>query len=303
MNVFFNLRYIVVICITLITIIVNLSFGQTDSLTPSKQSNKKVVLNASVIAGWAGSQSALYQIWYSDYNTGKFHVFDDSHEWLYMDKLGHIFTNYQLTKTLFHTYSTSYSEHSALIRSTAVSLGFQTTLELMDGFSSGWGFSWTDMLANTMGASLFYLQHAKFKHQVVQPKFSFSPSHLAHYRPMLLGNSTIQQVFKDYNGQTYWYSFQLPQRSIKRIPAWINLAFGYSITNKLDAHLNNYHTSDGKTLTARTEFLCALDINLEKIPVKNRFLKGLFRAANSIKFPFPTIGYSTGKLHFYPIYF
>ena len=48
-----------------------------------------------------------------------------------------------------------------------------TTVEVFDGFSSEWGFSWGDMLANTTGTTLYISQELLWKEQRIVPKFSF----------------------------------------------------------------------------------------------------------------------------------
>ncbi|PWU03962.1 MAG: hypothetical protein C5B52_02360, partial [Bacteroidetes bacterium] len=45
---------------------------------------------------WAGSYVALNQAWYADYPKSSFHFFDDWDEWGKMDKLGHMWTAYNV---------------------------------------------------------------------------------------------------------------------------------------------------------------------------------------------------------------
>ena len=40
----------------------------------------------------------LNQLWYANYPKSKFHTINDSDEWLQMDKLGHTFSAYQLSR-------------------------------------------------------------------------------------------------------------------------------------------------------------------------------------------------------------
>lgn len=95
-------------------------------------------------------------MWYADQSTGKFHLFNDATDWLMADKAGHFYTTYQLSKHRKNAvlWAGLPVKKSVLI-GTAIGLGFQTTLEIMDGYSSGWGFSWADMASNSVGAFLF----------------------------------------------------------------------------------------------------------------------------------------------------
>ena len=61
------------------------SFEVKDSVRQTK--NRKIFLLSSCGALTGGSLIYLNQVWYNKYNTSKFHVFDDSQEWLQMDKV------------------------------------------------------------------------------------------------------------------------------------------------------------------------------------------------------------------------
>ncbi len=45
----------------------------------------------------------------------------------------------------------------------------------------------------------------------------------------MLGVNLLQQVLKDYNGQTYWLAFDIKPwlRKESHFPAWLNLSLGY----------------------------------------------------------------------------
>ena len=72
-----------------------------------------------------------------------------------------------------------------------------TGVEVLDGTSSGWGFSGWDMVANTAGAGLFIGQDIGWGEQRLRLKLS---SHLTDYaamRPELLGEAPAERVLKD----------------------------------------------------------------------------------------------------------
>lgn len=124
-----------------------------------------------------------------------------------MDKCGHIFTTYNTGRLMMQAmrWAGFKSKRSILIGETYGTL-YMTTIEIMDGFSSGWGFSWGDELANISGSTLFAVQQYLWSEQRIQLKFSFHQSSYAKYRPDELGSNFAQQIIKDYNGQSYWLS-------------------------------------------------------------------------------------------------
>ena len=135
------------------------SYAQLDSINYNKR--KKIILTSEAIAYSAG-MTGLYQLWYSDYPQTSFHFFNDNSEWQYQDKLGHVGTAYYLSRWSGDLYKfAGYSNQKASLLGAATGFGFQLTVEMMDGFSKGWGFSKGDLLANTVGASIYYLQQLK----------------------------------------------------------------------------------------------------------------------------------------------
>lgn len=280
-------------------------------LTPSDSLNKKRVLAVSLTGGlgWAGSISALQFVWYKDFDKSKFHFFNDSHEWQQMDKMGHLYTSWQFGRFVGDLYEWSGVNHkkSAMIGA-AYSLGYMTTFELLDATNVEWGFSWSDMGFNTLGTATYFMQEFLWNKQFVHFKFSYNNSGLAQYRPNVLGSDFANKLLKDYNGQTYWMSFN-PVHWFKpesKIPKWIDLSFGYSINNQLIGDGGTFIYTDGSeqlSFTPYRQYFLSFDVNFEAIPVKSRWLKLLFRGLNFIKVPFPALEFSQGKLGFRPFYF
>ena len=80
------------------------------------------------------------------------------------------------------------------------------------------------------------------------PKFSFHTTKYASLRPNVLGSSLSEEIFKDYNGQTYWLSVNLHSFfKSSKLPKWLNLAAGYG--------------ADGKRATILSKFGCRFDKN------------------------------------------
>ena len=280
-------------------------------LAPSDTLNKKRVLGVSLTGGiaWAGSISALQFVWYKDFEKSKFHFFDDSREWQQMDKVGHMYTSWQFGRFVGDLYEWSGVDHkkSAIIGA-AYSFGYMTTFELLDATNVKWGFSWSDVGFNTLGSATYFVQEYFWNEQYARFKFSYGNSGLAQYRPNVLGSDFANKLLKDYNGQTYWMSFN-PVHWFKpesKIPKWIDLSFGYSINNQLIGDGGTFIYTDGAeqlSFTPYRQYFLSFDINFEAIPTEKRWLKLIFRGLNFIKVPFPALEFSQGKLGFRPLYF
>lgn len=187
----------------------------------------------------------------------------------------------------------------AVITGTLIGFGYQTTIELFDGFSTNWGFSWSDMAANAVGGGLFLVQDLFWAEQRIIPKFSYHPTPYAAYRPSILGSNFQERILKDYNGQTYWISFSPGQiQRFNSIPKWVCLSFGYSIDQKLVGDLENY-----LGFQAQREWLFSLDIDFSQLKTSKKWVNTLLKQLNYIKFPFPTLSLKNGKIYGYGIYF
>ncbi len=265
-------------------------FTASDSLNK----NRLVGVSTGVVTVWAGSMIGLSEIWYKDIPKSKFHSFDDSGEWMQMDKAGHFFAAYkinQLTSDLF--IWSGVNKRTSLWLGTAISLGYQTTFEVFDGFSKDWGFSWSDMGANTIGSFSYLTQQLIWGEERIIPKFSTYPTEFATIRPEVLGYSFAESFLKDYNGQTYWLSFS-PGTFFKnsRIPKWACLSIGYSVHEKLVGDKETYYdSSTGMTYFAKREVKFSLDIDFSKLPIKKTWLKAVVKQFNYLKIPFPTLIY------------
>ena len=255
------------------------------------------------------SMAGLYSLWYKDYPIGKFHEFNDNDEWLQNDKVGHFGSAYYLSK-----WGTDLFKWSGMKRKKIILLGgsagfvFLTTIEILDGFSENWGFSTGDMIANTAGSLLAISQELAWDEQRIKIKFSYHPSEYAQYRTALLGSSSIESLFKDYNGQTYWISANifsfLHNRS--RFPKWLNLSAGYGVDG-LTGAFDNSGTEGNINVPIfkrQRQYYLAPDIDLTKIHTNNKVLKTIFGAFGFVKFPSPALEFNEkGKTKFYWIYF
>ncbi len=282
--------------------------GLNDFLKPSDTLNTSrrnaVIITETSLAGL--TLIGLDQLWYSDFERSKFRTINDNDEWLQMDKLGHVMTSYYVGKVGADVLNWSgVSEKNQLIYGATLGFTFLTAVEVFDGFSEEWGFSWGDMLANASGTGLYVGQELLWQEQRVVLKYSFHQTRYANVRPEKLGDDFLQEALKDYNGQTYWLSANIHSffRESK-IPKWLNVAVGYGADGMLTG---NYEALDRALFPNQNrmrQYYLSLDIDLSRLKTDSRFLKTVFNVINFIKIPAPTLEInSKGKLRFYPLYF
>lgn len=276
-------------------------------LKPSDTLNKPrrtgVYIGESIALG--ATLVGLNQIWYKDYPQTNFHFINDNKQWLQMDKLGHLYSTYHLGRVGAEMLQWSgASQKEQLIYGSTLGLGFLTVVEVFDGFSQEWGASSGDIIANVSGTALYVSQELLWKEQRITPKFSFHQTKFASQRPETLGASLNEQILKDYNGQTYWLSFNIQSFTKDSFtPKWLNLAFGYSGEGMLYGN-DAEAIENGIIQNPYRQFYLSLDVDLTKIETKSHFLKSLFSVFNTLKIPAPTLQYDDFngvKAHF--IYF
>jgi uncharacterized protein YfiM (DUF2279 family) len=264
--------------------------------------------NALVITGASGlglSLIGLNALWYNDYPRSKFHTINDTHQWKQMDKVGHVFSTYQLSKVGADLLNWSgVSKKDQLLYGSTLGLAFLTTVEVFDGFSSEWGFSWSDFSANALGTGLYIGQELLWDEQRFIIKYSFHRTNYAPQRPDALGNGFLEEALKDYNGQTYWLSINLHSFfKESKIPGWLNLAFGYGADGMLTSKgesVDNLFTSQHQI----RQYYLSFDVDLSRIKTESHVLKTIFSVLNVIKIPLPTIEYnSQNRLVFRLFYF
>ncbi|WP_291912041.1 DUF2279 domain-containing protein [Chitinophaga sp. CB10] len=274
------------------------------------------MLTGATVVLYGSGLAALNAAWYRDYPRSAFHFFNDMDEWKQMDKLGHVFSAYFIGK-----YSRELWRWSGLPRRQQIWIGglsgfaYQSVVEVLDGYSSEWGFSWGDMAANAAGSALLISQELAWNEQRIQIKFSTHPgryegAELRDKTNQLFGTRFLERVLKDYNAQTYWLSVNL--RSFAKnsgIPLWLNVSLGYGADNLYGGNANWWHGPDGHLFDYRStprirQFYLSPDIDFTKIPTKKKGVKVIFQLLNMLKFPAPTLELtSQGKLRLHPVYF
>ena len=264
---------------------------------------------------WSGSYIALNKSWYANYPRSSFHFFNDNSEWNQMDKLGHIWTSYNVGRISSEMWEwTGLPRKKSVLYGGISAIAYQSIIEIQDGFSAEWGFSWGDMAANVIGAAAFVSQELGWKDQRIQIKLSYWPYHydadLVGRRNQLFGNSLAERVLKDYNSQTYWVSANLysffPNT---HLPKWLNISFGYGADGMLGGTVNKWTDKQGnlfnRTDIPRTRrFFLSPDIDLTKIKTRSKVLKTVFFTFNILKIPAPAIELDgKGKIKLHALYY
>lgn len=276
-------------------------------LTPSDTLNKSrqtaVFISEGVIGGL--TLIGLNQLWYADYERSNIHTFNDNDEWLQMDKVGHAFSSYQMGRLGTNTLNWSgASKKQQLLYGATLGFAFLSSVEIFDGFSKEWGFSWGDMIANASGTGLYIGQQLLWDEQRIILKYSFHQTKYAGINPDQLGNGILEELLKDYNGQSYWLSFNI--HSITKnsdIPKWLNLAVGYGSDGMAFAN-NEAITNSSFNMNRKRQFYLSLDVDFSRIDTKSSVLRSIFDVLNMIKVPFPALEFTDkNDIKFHAVYY
>jgi len=292
--------------VLLIILIGNHTFGQNDS---ANYSLRKTIAYSGSTAAYGGSLTGLYFLWYADYGSGGFHTFNDNREWFGIDKVGHGTTAFHVAKVQSDVFRWSgMSDTKAVLWGSGISFAFLSTIEIFDGFSDGWGFSSGDMIANFTGVGLFTGQELFMKNKPLNIKFSMRPTKYAQYNPELLGENFIQQTLKDYNGQTYWLSFNISSclKPESNFPDWLCFDIGYGADGMIGA-TSNPDEINGVTIPhfqRYPQFYLSPDIDFSKFRIRNPWLAFFVKGLNFIKIPAPALEWNRVEgMKFHAVYF
>lgn len=284
-------------------LLITLSVGfQSIAQTPYPDSLNHKKLNKLIIGsatGYTLTMAGLGKIWYSGFDKQSFRFFDDSKEWYQVDKMGHFFGAYQISEISTHALRrTGVGKRRSQKIGALASFVMMSSIEVFDGYSVGYGASTSDLLANAMGASFFLGQQFLWDETRIYPKFSFHTTHLANQRPEVLGGNFSEKLLKDYNGQTYWLSFNIDR--FMPFPKWLNLAVGYGAHDFLFAS-DEANRSYG--LSPYRQYYLSLDFDLSAIPTRSKALKTLIYFVNMVKLPSPTLEFTNKGVKAYAFYF
>jgi len=272
--------------------------------------NKKRVrlVTAANIVGYSGVLIALNAVWYAKYPRSPFHFFNDNAEWLQVDKVGHAYSAYTGSRVSMEMW-----RWAGLPRKKRIWIGglsgvaYESVIEILDGFSSQYGFSPGDFMANIVGSAAFTGQELAWDDQRIKLKFSFHKKNygqpdLNKRADDLYGKTEIERFIKDYNGQTYWVSANV--RSFfpaSKFPRWLSLAAGYGAEGMFGARSNIAFDKNGVVIFDRSDirryrqWYLSPDVDFTKIRTRKKGLKILFFALSALKFPAPALEFSHGS--------
>ncbi|MDB5035778.1 MAG: hypothetical protein JWQ98_3019 [Chlorobi bacterium] len=250
---------------------------------------KLAVIGGITAGGFIYGHAVLSHLWWKG-TRSPFH-FEWDHDWSYAlgaDKLGHFFFPYLASdicrqELIWSDVDTT----TSLWLASGMGLAYQTYIEVRDGFSKEWGFSWGDFTADILGAAYPVAQHYLPALRHFNFKMSFYPSE--SYRA-----GQYHAIIDDYESAYHWLSIDvhglLPESLRDDIPALFNVAIGHSVRN-LD------HLGGGNH-----EFYLSLDWNLEALPGDGAFWKFIRHNLNFYHLPAPAVRIYPG-LVWYGIHF
>jgi hypothetical protein len=268
----------------------------------------RTVIISEVATGVAIS-AGLYFLWYRKHPRSRFHFFNDNAEWLQVDKVGHATTAYTIGTIQYDLMRwCGVDKDPSIAIGSITALGYMSIVEVLDGFSSKWGFSKGDMIANIFGTALFAFQQKAWDQQRISLKFSFHPTSYAKYYPAELGSNLISRMLKDYNGQTYWLSFNigsfLPAKT--DFPGWLNLSLGYGAEGMIGGY-NNPDSLNGVKIpnfSRYRQFYFSPDADLFRIPSTSPVFNSAAYLTRFSKIPGPALEWNKEKgIRFHPLYY
>ena len=277
-----------------------------DSVRTKRMINKKLFYVSTVGGGaYILTLIGLDKLWYSQSPQSKFHFFNDNHEWNQMDKMGHFYTSFYLsTGGIDLLQWGGLSQKKAILLDNILGIALLTPIEIMDGYSSAYGASWGDEVADGVGDVFAFAQYAMWKGIRIYPRFSDHNTSYSTLHPNVLGSTQAERLIKDYNGQTYWLSTPIAdwiKNKDSKFPKWLGVSIGYGSSGMVYADpLQN--TAQGYHSYRR--YYLSLDVYLSRIKSKSKFVNTVFYLTNMIHFPLPTLEFNNKQgFVFHPVYF
>jgi len=286
------------------------------TLTPEQKKKRIRFIAGANIVGYGAIMVGLYSAWYKNYPQSGFHSFNDLSEWKQVDKVGHLYSAYIESRASMELWRWTGIDKKKRIWIGGMSGAFyQTVIEVLDGFSDEWGWSWADFGANILGSGALVAQELAWNDQRIKLKFSFhykkyNDAALNQRSDKLFGKNESERFLKDYNGQTYWASANLKSFFPKsNLPAWLSLSVGYGAEGMFGGTENIAKDNNGVITFNRTDikryrqWYLAPDIDLSKIKTNKKGIKFMLSVLSAFKFPAPSLEYSNGKFKLNAIHF
>ena len=262
---------------------------------------KPFVITAS--SAYIGTMVYLNETWYEEQQRSSFHFFNDNPEWKQMDKVGHLWTAFHLSSGSYEGLRWSGVTHKkAAILGSVAGLAMILPVEWLDGYAEKYGASAGDIIADFAGSALYLSQQLIWDEVRITPKFSFNPTKYAKLRPNVLGDGLQEEWLKDYNGQTYWFSFDTDKLLNTKAPilSYLNLAVGYGADGMV---YGRDYENEAAGFNSFRQYYLAIDIDLTAIKTSKKWLKPVLFILNTIHLPSPSLSYGKGRFKFHPLYF
>ena len=137
-------------------------------------------------------------------------------------------------------------------------------------------------------------------------------------RDYIMGEDWLDRLYEDYSGITIWLACDVKSMFMSkksRYPSWLGWAIGYGAEGMTGEYNND--PPNGKSGTddnwgrgweaapgdirympndaRQRRFFFAPDIDISRIPCKNKTLKHVLRLLSAIKIPTPTLEYRPGE--------
>jgi hypothetical protein len=205
-----------------------------------------------------------------------------------------------------------FSWETSTILGSALGLSYMTYVEVLDGYSLGFGFSPSDFYADVLGAGFFVAQYYFPVLQNFSPKFEYvNPAWLGEHDRI-----PHDSFIDNYSTQSFWMSINIRNLfggSVKDyLPKWLNLSFGYVAyslcvkdwrTNEF-AYPKDISHPVSDIVAGNRKIIVALDYDLAKLlPDGPPFWNWMKQSLNLFKLPSPAIEFGfEGKTKFYILY-
>lgn len=245
-------------------------------------------------AVFVGGNALLYRYfkraWWSGTKADHFFFRSDwDEDFRDQDKFGHMHGGYHLARIGNAVLRDACMSRShALWWSAAYATLFQLQIEIWDGRFEKYGFSYPDLLANTVGMAWAVAQQKNPPLRAVKPTISYARTAAMRNARKIPGEL---RPSLDYSGQTYWISADinamLPGDAKPYWPGFLRVSAGHSITDWIDA-------KTGANMRAKRKILLTIDFDPEKLPGDNPIWKTFKRNLSYIHLPSPALQLTPG---------
>jgi hypothetical protein len=199
-------------------------FGSLSSFNNWPREKKVIALNVAAITTTLAVGAAEWDYYSSSFDFQDEGWFDPDTKYGGADKLGHAYSAYALTSVYNSIYKNwGYSDEKAIFGGALSSWSLTTLIEIGDGFSQNYGFSWQDETMNTFGVGLAYLRH---RYPSLNEKFDFR---IEYFPSPAFRHGDTMDPFTDYSGQKYLIALK-PDGILKTdnsLLKAVELHFGY----------------------------------------------------------------------------